>query len=350
MLNNRSRDNRRRKKKIIIGIVAAIAVIGLFALGLQIIEKMGLQDVQFGDTGEWDDGGDIIELSLDDKIYVSTDNVDTYLIIGTDSGGEDQGEMFSGELADFITLLLVDNTTEKYGFLQIDRNSMVEMAVPDEEGNDSALEEMQICISHWYGKTQEERNEYTATAVTTLLGDLDVYNVYSLEMTDIGKVNHAIGGVEVDITSDMMTVDPAFVRGATVLLTDEQAEKFVRARMGVGEGTNAERMDRQNQYMQKVYNLVMSQIRENPDYINVLYDELKDVVYTEGSDDDFSRMANQLTKYKSKGIMRFNGKIKNHDTLGDGIEHEEFYVDETSIVQCLQKIMNLEEAEEGYDE
>lgn len=346
MLNNRSRDNRRRKKKIIIGIVAAIAVIALFAGGLRLLEHMGMRDVQFGDSGDWGSEGEITELSLDNKLYQSEDSLNTYLIIGTDSGGEDLGEMFSGELADFITLLLVDNTTQKFGFLQIDRNSMVEMAVPDENGNDDALEEMQICISHWYGRDQEEQNDYTATAVTTLMGDLNIDNVYSLEMTEIGKVNHAIGGVEVDIETDMTNVDPAFEQGASVLLSDEQAEKFVRARMGVGEGTNAERMARQTQYMQKVYNLVMNQIRENPDYLNELYNELKGVMYSDGSQKTFSRLANQVTEYESLGIMQFAGETKENDTLGEGIEHEEFYVDDASIVKCLQKIMNLEEVKE----
>ena len=338
------------KKKVIIAILIALAVIAIFAFGLRIIERMGLEDEQFGDTGEWGDEDETIELSLDDKIYISQDNLDTYLIIGTDSGGEDLGPMYSGELADFLSLLIVDNTTEKFAFYQIDRNSMVLMAVPDEEGNDNDLEEMQICISHWYGEDQEARNDYTATAVTTLLGDLDIDNVYSIEMTDIGAINHAIGGVEVDIQTDMTSVDPAFVKGATVLLTDKQAEEFVRARMNVGGGTNAERMDRQTQYMQKVYNLVMNQVRENPEYLNELYGQLKGKIYVDGSEDNFSRMANQISQYESQGIMRFDGKTKVSDTMGDGIEHEEFYVDQSSIVRNLQKIMDLEEAPEDYYE
>lgn len=345
------RSNRNAKRKIIIGIVIAVAAIVLFGVGLYVAERMGLKDVQFGDSGEWGDGEpEVTELSLKDKLYISHDNIDTYLLIGTDSGGEDLGEMFSGELADFITLLLVDNTTEKFGFLQIDRNSMVEMAVPDEEGNDDAIETLQICISHWYGKTQQDRNDYTTSAVTTLLGDLDIDNTYSLEMTNIGAVNHAIGGVEVDIQTDLTKVDPDFQEGVTVRLTDEQAEKFVRARSGVGKGTNAERMARQTQYMQKVYNLVMNQARENPEYLNNLYEQLKDKVYSGDSTKNFSKLTKQLTEYESQGIMKFTGKVKVHDTLGDGKKHEEFYVDDNSILRCLQTIMNLKEAPEDYGE
>lgn len=345
------RSNRNAKRKVIIGVIIAVAAIVLFGVGLYVAERMGLKDVQFGDTGEWGDGEpEVTELYLNDKLYISRDSLDTYLLVGTDSGGKDEGEMYSGELADFIVLLLVDNTTEKFGFLQIDRNSMVDMVVPDESGNDSDLETMQICISHWYGKTQEDRNYYTSSAVATLLGDLEVDNVYSLEMTQIGAVNHAIGGVEVDIQTDLTKVDPAFVEGTTVRLSDEQAEKFVRARSGVGKGTNAERMERQAQYMQKVYNLVMNQARENPEYLDNLYGQLKGKVYSGDSTKNFSRLTKQLTEYESQGIMRFKGKTKVHDTLGEGIEHEEFYVSETSILESLQKIMNLKEAPEDYGE
>ena len=246
------RRSRNGKKKIIIVIIAAVAAILLFAAGLQIAERMGFKDVQFGDTGEWGNGEvETTEIGLNDKLYVTKDNINTYLIIGTDSGGEDLGEMYSGELADFLTVLLVDNTTQKFAFLQIDRNSMVEMVVPDEEGNTGAITKMQVCISHWYGKTLNERNENTAAAVTTLLGDLDIDNVYSIEMKDIGAINHAIGGVEVDIQTDMTKVDPEFVKGNHILLSDEQANKFVRARTGVGSGTNAERMDRQTSTCKK---------------------------------------------------------------------------------------------------
>ena len=342
------RRNRRGKRKIIIALIIAAALLALFIAGLQFAEKLGLKDVQFGDTGEWGDGKiETTELSLNNKLYVTKDNLDTYLIIGTDSGGIDEGEMYSGELADFVTLLLVDNTTKKFAFLQMDRNSMVEMAVPDETGNAEEIQQMQLCISHWYGRDADERNEYTAAAVTTLLGDLEIDNVYSLEMTEIGAVNHAIGGVEVDIETDMTNVDPAFVKGAHVLLDDDQAEKFVRARMNVGKGTNAERMARQTQYMQKAYNLVMNQLRENPNYINDLYKELDGVVYSSGSAKDFSRLTNQLLEYEALGIMHFTGTTKMGDTLGEGLEkeeyHEEFYVDDESILACYKKIMNIKE-------
>ena len=343
---NRSRAS---WKKIIIGIVVGILAIAAFGFGVHLIEKHGLEDVQFGDTGSWgDDDTEPVELELDNELYVSQDNVSTYLMMGLDAGGVDQGEMYSGELADFLTLMVVDNTTKRFGFIQIDRNSMVPMEIPDENGNFAMMATQQICLSHWYGRTPEERNEYAVKAVSTLMGGLNIDGYYTINMEDIGAVNHAIGGVEIEFDTDMTEIDPAFKKGTTVRLTDKQAEKFIRARQGLDDETNAARMSRQTQYMQKVYNLVMNQIRENPEYISDLYQELEGKIETEGEARDLSKIANKMVQYDSLGIMKLSGTTKVADTLGDGKEHEEFYVNETSILTCLKKVIDLAKAPDDY--
>ena len=153
-----------------------------------------------------------------------------------------------------------------------------------------------------------------------------------------------------EIDTDMTSLDPEFIEGASVLLTDEQAEKFVRARMSVGDGTNAARMKRQREYMQKVYNLTMSQIRENPDYIQELYDELNGKIDSELSGSEVSVIANQLTKFEGQGILTIGGEVKTGDTLGDGVEHEEFYMSESSAVKTLGRVMNIASTDELGEE
>lgn len=336
-------SNKRSKRKILAGIIAALIAIALFGLVIYLIEHRGFRDEQFGDSGDWGDEEDQVELEFGDKYYVSDDNINAYLIIGTDAGGEDLGEAYKGELADFLTLMLVDNTTKKFAFMQIDRNSMMDIQVLDEDGDSYGFIPQQICLAHWYGKSAEQRNENTVEAVSRFFGGLDIDNYYTINMADMDKINNAIGGVVVDIDTDMTDVDPEFVKGESVLLTDGQAEKFVRARLNVGNSTNKERMARQTQYMQKAYNLVMGQLRENPEYINELYDSLTDVIESGEDTGELSRMTNQLLTYESLGILQFDGKTKVADTQGDGKEHEEFYTDESSIIANLRKVMDLRE-------
>lgn len=330
------------KRKILILILIAAMLIAIFGLVMHLIEKHGENDEQFGDTGEWGETGNEIILDFPEAAYATTDSISSYLLIGTDAGGEDMGEGFNGELADFLTLLVVDSTTEKYAFVQIDRNTMTDVEVLDASGESKGPAYEQICISHWYGPDAEARNENTVKAVSDLMGGFPIDGYYTLHMGDIGLVNDAIGGVTVDIQTDMTDVDPEFKQGARVLLDNEQAEKFIRARMNTGSGTNKERMSRQYQYMTSAYNMVMMQLRENPEYVNDLYDQLHDVVESSDKSAPLGKLTNQLVQFENKGIIEFEGKTEVNDTQADGTKHEEFYTTPDAIVATLRQVMNLE--------
>lgn len=339
------RDRSDNKRKAIIGVLALVLAVACLALVMHLIEERGLLDEQFGDSGNWGSDNEV-QLDLNGKLYSTTDNIDTYLLLGLDRGGEDMGEGYNGELADFQTMLIVDNTTKKYGFLQFDRNTMVEMTVPNyidpEAGDETAVQ--QLCIAHWYGRTPEERNENAVAAIATLTGGLEADNYYVLNMADIGKVNDAIGGVTVTIDTDMTDVDPAFTAGSTVKLTGEQAEKFVRARKDVSDGTNKSRMSRQTQYMQSAYEIVYGHITEDPEYVNSLTEKLENVIQAGDNPDKLSKLTNQIVTYESAGILKPEGEVKTEKTReGDDKEYEAFYMDQGSLVSCLQKIIDLKE-------
>lgn len=336
-------NNRSSKRKIILALVIALIAILLFWLVLRFVVDRGMVDEQFGDTGEFGETAEPSALTFGDRAYITEDDIDTYLIFGTDGGGDNVDEEHNGSLADFLALLIVDNTTKKFGIIQIDRNTMVpmgELAGADENGKDI---KQQICIAHWYGADEKERNNNTVKYASRLFGGLGIDNYYAINMADMDRVNDAIGGVTVDIDTDMTSIDPEFVAGTSVHLTDDQAEKFLRARMSVGEGTNKERMSRQTQYMQKAYSMVMDQLRENPEYVNDIYDSLSDVIEREEEGSNLSRMANHLVQYESAGFLQIDGTTKLNDTQGDGEEYEEFHADTESIISALSKIMNLTE-------
>ena len=337
---------RKGKSVIIKSILAVIAAAAVLGGAMHFIESRGHLDEQLGDSGEWGgEEGSEFYLYLNDKNYKCTDDIDAYLLIGTDAAKEGE-DGFNGEMADFLMLILMDNTTKKYGMYQINRNTMTAVDILNENGESTGSETQQICISHWYGKTPEQRNGNTVTAVSNLFGELPINGYYTINMADMGKVNDAIGGVTVDIETDMTSVDPAVVEGSSVHLTGDQAEKFLRARMGVGGGTNAERMGRQRQYLQKVYNLLMSQIRENPEYVNDLYDQLHDLVLSDLHDKDLSKITNQLVVYDSQGIITLKGDTEIGLQEVSGKELEEFYPDGDALVESLQQVIQLEPADE----
>ncbi len=345
------------KLKLLIGVAIVLLLLAALELGLHIIEnRMKGEESQYGDTGDWGkhaadadeaETGEEHLITIADKDYIYTDDIRTYLMIGTDATNHASGKTAAttrGEMADFLMLLMINRTQDTYGFIQLNRDTMMDVPVLDETGKFTGFFKEQLCIAHWYGTTPEERNENTVYAVSRLLGDMDIDGYYAINMEDIDALNNAIGGVVVTIKGDLTEVDPEFTDGAEVLLKDGQAEKFLRARMSVGEGTNQERMERQLQYMQSAYSRLINQIRENPNYINDVYNEVSDKVQTDRSTKQLSEFAKYIGRSESQGFLCFTGETKEGDTLDDGILHAEFYTDESSIVRTLSKLIALKEA------
>jgi anionic cell wall polymer biosynthesis LytR-Cps2A-Psr (LCP) family protein len=245
---------------------------------------------------------------------------------------------------------VIDNTTERYGFFQVDRNSMADVPVMSDDGEFDDIYQQQICTAHWYGLTPEDRNENVENALTPLMGGLEIYRYFVMNMKDIGKVNDAIGGVTVTIPTDMTAVDPAFKEGAVIHLTGDQAEEFVRARTSLEDDTNEARMSRQEQYLENAYTMVLERLKESPEFINDIYDSLQGVFETDGNGRDISRITNQIVNYESMGFNTFDGKVKIGNTIDDGLEHEECYVDEASILEQLSKVIDLREDDTSSDD
>lgn len=336
--------NRRRssKRKAILGLLSAVVLIAVFGLILHLIEKHGEIDVQFGDSGGWGDSSEEFYLTFGDRDYLCSDVYSAYVIAGTDNGGDDLGEGFNGELADFIVLMIADKATKKYAFFQIDRNTMTDIPVPDKNGKyDGSTFKEQICTSHWYGKTPKERNNNLVNAVSGLFGGLSIDGYYVLNMEDLDRVNHALGGVTVEVETDMTKVDPAFIKGSEVTLSDGQAEAYLRARVDLPDDTNAARMSRHRQYMQQAFSTVSERLHDDPDYINTLYGELEDCIQTDLGNERLSVIAKQITEYENQGIISPDGETRIADTFGDGTDHEEFYADIESLVSSIGRVMEI---------
>ena len=338
-------QNRARRQKVILiaGLFAFLLLIGLFILFLFSWEKRSRVRELLGDTGIW--GNKKIQahvLTFDDTDYAYTDELQTYLLIGTDSSSEtEENKDRHGDLSDFLLVLVIDDTTESYGFLQIDRDTIADVDVIDEDGLSTSTAQEQICTAHWYGSTEEERNANTVSTVSRFLGGLGIDGYYMLNMRDMDVLNDAVGGVTVTVEDDLTSIDPAMKKGAVVKLKGKQAEAFVRARMTVSDGTNVSRMRRQRVYMESFYTLVMSQMREDANYLNDLYDALSGKILSDQPHSVVSDLANRMYRYENKGVLLADGESTVADTFGDGVLHTEFYPDIDSLLQIMQDLTGM---------
>ena len=349
-----SRGRRSRKMmRLLTEILVAAIVIALSGAALMFYERSSRKREGLGDSGKWgEETGDAeeqdIHLALNERVYAYTDRLETYLLIGTDNSGAnpEAQQGFNGDMADFLVLFLVDPDTGRYGFVQIDRDTITDVPILDEIGEEVGTALEQICIAHWYGQNEEERIINTVHTVSELFGGLPIDGYYSMNMKDIPSLNHAVGGVSVTIEDDLESVDPEMTKGVQILLTDEQAEKFVRARISVGDGTNISRLRRQRQYMENLYRQIYERFSDNAGYINDLYKELKSILQTDQPDKTISEIAAKIHESENVGIMTLDGTATEGNQLDDGEIHSEFYVDEASIAENLGKIIDLRDVTE----
>ena len=347
----------KQMKKIMIVIlvaVLAISAIALLANGKKKEEtKKTTTEIPVMKTQQEMEEEEKPEVYFNGKTYRYDRDILSYLIIGTDDSGNEfgEGDEYQGRSADFLLLLTLDIKKGKYGYLQINRDTMVEMERPTEvEGDDLGMATQQICTSHWYGGNEEEGSENTVKAVSTLLGDLNIDGYYTIHMSDIGKLNAAVGGVKLTIDEDLTAADPALEKGKTLVLDDIQAQTYVRARMSVGDGENTSRMRRQRVYLTAFLDQALAKLKANPSFVNDLFGELEDVASTDITGGDISVIAEAIRTGQSQGILQINGKLKVAKADFDGQEHTEFHAKTASIVEQMKKLYSLQLVKEEEEE
>ncbi|MCD8016124.1 MAG: LCP family protein [Lachnospiraceae bacterium] len=291
-----------------------------------------------------DDYFDINYVTINDEDYTYSDKIKTYLFMGTDhSGNEDpeEDEEYQGSMADFLLVLVVNSTQKTYGMIQLNRDTMTEVTLLTDDGYDSGTALEQICTAHWYGGSKEDSCENTVDVVSELLGEVDIDGYYALPMDYISSFNSAVGGVTITISGDLTDIDPAMTDGATITLTDEQATAFIQNRMNVGEGKNADRMDRQRQFLSAFTQQAKELMSEDSSFFTDTLDDLSEYATTDLSQNTLSKIINKLYKYESLGIFYLDGETVIGQTLGDGVDHEEYYLTDTAVLDVMTELYNL---------
>ena len=214
------------------------------------------QDQYTETRGTMTDGfGQLKTVEYQGITYREKPAVTTILIAGIDKVDDStdsiRNQYRNGGQADFLMLVAIDHTDKKIHLLQIDRDTMTDVAVLGMFGNEVGTRVLQICLAHGFGKTPEDNARYTMQAVQNLLGGVELDGYYMISYSAVPVLNDALGGVTVNIAFDMTNVHSEWTEGSVVTLHGKEAEEFVRSRMTVGAGTNEERMIRQNEFMQK---------------------------------------------------------------------------------------------------
>lgn len=270
------------------------------------------------------------------QTYMRRPEVETILLMGVDRHMEEEVKSYqNGGQADFLLFLALDHQNRTIHQLQIDRDTMTDVTVYSLLGDVKRDRVLQICLAHGFGGTDEERCKNAVQAVEKLLGGIDVELYMSVKLDGIAALNQALGGITVTLPEDYSNLDPVMVKGATLKLTDKQAEYLVRARMTVGDGTNASRMMRQRTFMNAAANQLLVKLKEDAEFGGTLFDALDQIsCYMNFNRGRMINEINRAYQYDIRPAETVAGEYK----IGEN-GYMEFYPDKDAVSEWV--ISNL---------
>lgn len=269
-------------------------------------------------------------LTYEGREYVRNDQVETFLVIGLDRFEDSavSDAHGTGVQADFLMLWAFNNETRQSTAVHINRDAMTKVNKLS-IGGAAVVESYtaQIALAYNYVNDDNEkiRCRNTIDSVEYLLTGVDVDHYFALTMDAVAASCDVVGGVEVTVLDDFTGIDDTLVKGQTVKLTGDQALRYVRTRYGMEDSTNSTRMERQQQYINALYDEAVARIRADESFIIELVDTMDDYVVYDSSDHKMQKFVEKFDDYEFMGIREIDGESK----LGE--EFIEFYADEASV-------------------
>lgn len=327
------RYSERRITKLILLLAAAVLLLTAVYRGGRWLEQRSLNAETRGDH--------TLRLSVNGKVlehngiaYRRRSDVTAILIMGVDKTPEASPSRAinyrNGGQADFLRLIVIDHGQRKVSQLEIDRDTMTPITILGVLGDRSGMRTAQISLSHAFGDTPEQNCELTVEAVSNLLCGETIELYAAMSLDGIPALNDLVGGVTVTLEDDFSAQDASMTQGATLTLSGRQAEIYVRSRMSVGQGTNVERMARQDVYLAGLADKLDQLGRENEAFGGELFDALEPYLTTNMSR---GRIVNEMWRareYERAKVIHPQGV---HQIGADGFS--QFYVDEDALMETV---------------
>lgn len=308
----------KRKRKVFL--ISGIAVLAaLFALLWVVWEKQKEELPQQAAVSDGDDN----TIIYNGKKYKYNADIKTVLFLGVDKSGTASVESVEGRggQADTILLYVMDREKKTARFVEIPRDSMAQVALYDVSGRHISDEKTQIALQYAYGSSPKQSSILMTEAVEQLFYGIDVNDYFTLYVEGINQIVDALGGVTLTVPEDYTVIDPSFVKGDTVTLNGEKAQKYVRYRDTEVTGSNLERMERQQQFIRALFSQFGEQDVETGRLYQIL-DAAQDYLVMGMTADKLK----ELTEYTvEEEVLRIPGEMK------AGSEHDEFHVSEDKL-------------------
>lgn len=268
-----------------------------------------------------------------EKIYAYNEDIMTFLIMGIDKNSDvkEVEEGTDGGQADALFLAVMNPHDKSIKVIGINRNTMTDIDIYDEDGSYVNTVTAQIAVQHGFGNGMEESCEYQKKAVQKLFYNLPVHGYAAVNMSAIPAVNDAVGGVDVTVLEDLTEIDKSLREGENVHLEGESAYYYVKYRDTSIFASADLRLARQKQYLTAFIDEAKSAVKNNLSVVLELYQDISSQMVTDISLDEVSYLAPILVDYsfESDSLRMLEGET----VMGE--KFEEFWIKEDALYELI---------------
>ncbi len=345
-----AKEKKRKKKQArLVTLAAVFAIVLIFASAYNIIRIMGKNHlmnsvvnaapaiekiVPVEETTEeekvvWQDGW----IKHNGKVYAYNEDIITFLVMGIDKSGDvkEVKEGTNGGQADAQFLLVLNPHKKSISVIGINRNTMADVDIYDNEGAYVDTVKAQIAVQHGFGNGVEESCEHQLKAVRKLFYDLPIHGYAAINMSAVPTINDLVGGVDLKVIEDLTKADKTLKEGTELTLDGKQAYTYVRWRDYYEFGSADKRLDRQKQYLKAFIRKAKSEGKKNIGIVSDIYQAVSDEMTTNVTLDEALYLAPEVVDYS---FSEDNFRMMQGETVM-GEKFEEFYPDEQALYEMI---------------
>lgn len=282
-------------------------------------------------------------IRYDGKTYAYNTNLLTFLVLGIDSMDEvhEAEDGLSGGQSDAMFFLVLDPDNKDIKIIAINRNTMTDIDVYNEEGVYVGTGEAQICLQHGFGDGLEESCVRTVKTVKNLFHELPINGYISINMGAIPTVNDTVGGVTLKVLYSLPAAGQyrSLRKGDTVTLTGDDAYWYTQHRDIYDDYSANERLERQLQYLIEFVPALQEKVRENPESVASIYSALSPYMVTDIGLNEAVYLGNEAAEYNFDSANIY--QMKGESIIGKS-GFEEFIYDEEGLYDLIIDVFYTE--------
>lgn len=349
------RDKKRKRKVVVLTVLAAITgllaaafaaflvvgAIGKANLRSNVIAAPKLENapvvIELQPTEEeaagWKEGW----VKYNGQIYAYNEDILTFLIMGIDKTKDvkEVAEGTNGGQADALFLVVLNPHDDSLSVIGINRNTMTDISVYDDNGAYVNTIKAQIAVQHGFGNGVEESCEYQVNAVQHLFYEMPVHGYAAINMSAIGPLTDMVGGVDVVALEDIKSGNSTVIKeGEEVHLEGDLAFAYIHNRDTKEFGSADHRLERQKQFITTYLQKVKQKTKEDIGFPISVYQSIAPQTVTSLTVDEMTYLVSIAKDYSfdENYLYTMKGETK------QGNVFEEFYVDETDLFELILKV------------